>query len=751
LFKRINHIRDFGVYNNFTGQGLPEFAPVNLIFGWNYSGKTTLSRVFRCLEEKSLHPDYPNAKFSLETETDQPQTEAFSGVVNVRVFNEDFRNAHLKWDDSDGFNPILMLGADSIENQEELRNIEVELGKLASQRLQANEKLRQINTELSDAETQCAKQIANELPIPRFTKTNLKPLIAAWSEEIPAPLSKQEFEVAKNKVSAEQKGILPDLKVSLQDVGSLWTTCKSLLQQQVGSTETIEHLARNPSIGTWVEAGLSIHKERAHCEFCQNPLKPDRLAALNAHFSDAFNKLKVNISQAVVSLTQHQKKFPSAEYAQAAFYRDLRNKENNARRALLEAIEAFNKPIQEMLQALGDKDRNPFDVIPAPEEAPQIVLLSKAIDQYQAVISENNQRTQDFNTSREEAIELLKIHYAAEAMLNVDRPSLLADINIQEDIVARTSKDIDALQIKKEDLELRLSDAAKGAEAINAALFKFFGKNDLQVEINADDRFILKRGGKVAKNLSEGERTAIAFCYFVTKLLENGNDLSETIVYIDDPISSLDSHHLLHINAFIQDTFYEFNRDANPKHICKAKQLLISTHNYEFFHLTLDWMSKAKKDFYAVFLVERTDSNGLVCSRISQCPEAVTRYKSEYLFLYHKIADYLEEPSNDPQVIFNIGNMGRRFLEGYFSFKFMEDKNIDQSLPRLVTDTVQRERIRKFLHFYSHTLSRAGGMRLPDMSEAKEVLETLFEAVREQDPLHYAALERTRLATDQQN
>ncbi|TOB48616.1 AAA family ATPase, partial [Vibrio parahaemolyticus] len=72
--------------------------------------------------------------------------------------------------------------------------------------------------------------------------------------------------------------------------------------------------------------------------------------------------------------------------------------------------------------------------------------------------------------------------------------------------------------------------------------------------------------GKLANNLSEGEKTAIAFVYFVTKLKEHDNDIKETIVVVDDPVSSFDSNHLFHSYSFLK------------KHCENAKQLFVMTH-----------------------------------------------------------------------------------------------------------------------------------------------------------------------------
>jgi wobble nucleotide-excising tRNase len=52
-------------------------------------------------------------------------------------------------------------------------------------------------------------------------------------------------------------------------------------------------------------------------------------------------------------------------------------------------------------------------------------------------------------------------------------------------------------------------------------------------------------GTEIAKNLIEWEKSAILFACFSAKFEEQNNNITDTIVYIDDPVPSLDSNHLL--------------------------------------------------------------------------------------------------------------------------------------------------------------------------------------------------------------
>ena len=94
---------------------------LNIIYGWNYSGKTTISRLFQCLEKDEIHQDYPTCEFEIVDYEGNKYTETNLGVTgkHVRVFNTDFIRKNLKWD-GETFEPILLLGEESIEAEQEI-------------------------------------------------------------------------------------------------------------------------------------------------------------------------------------------------------------------------------------------------------------------------------------------------------------------------------------------------------------------------------------------------------------------------------------------------------------------------------------------------------------------------------------------------------------------------------------------------------------------------------------------------------
>lgn len=143
MIRRIQHIKSFGVFDDFQWPaGLPEFKQFNLIYGWNYSGKTTLSRVFRCFEQKQLHVDFAGAQVQLK---DQNGTVHHLSVPHAapvfRVFNSDFVRENLSFD-SGSATPVLVLGAEDIEKQEALKAKAAERKEL-SLSMEANKRSRE--------------------------------------------------------------------------------------------------------------------------------------------------------------------------------------------------------------------------------------------------------------------------------------------------------------------------------------------------------------------------------------------------------------------------------------------------------------------------------------------------------------------------------------------------------------------------------------------------------------------------------
>jgi hypothetical protein len=83
----------------------------------------------------------------------------------------------------------------------------------------------------------------------------------------------------------------------------------------------------------------------------------------------------------------------------------------------------------------------------------------------------------------------------------------------------------------------------------------------------------------------------------------------------------------------------------------------------------------------------------------------------------------------------------RRFIETFSAFKYLSSSNVDENLDKLVTDSTKYERLRKFIHYHSHSLSTNKLLQYSDPTECSAVIDILFEAIQKSDPEHYLALQ----------
>lgn len=100
MIKKLSHIRKMAVFDAFDWDASVRdannrpifFKPLNVIYGRNYSGKTTLSRILHALENGEISDKYTEPEFKVEFAdgTTVDQTSPTSHAHTVRVFNEDF-------------------------------------------------------------------------------------------------------------------------------------------------------------------------------------------------------------------------------------------------------------------------------------------------------------------------------------------------------------------------------------------------------------------------------------------------------------------------------------------------------------------------------------------------------------------------------------------------------------------------------------------------------------------------------------
>ena len=65
MITKISKLKGFGIFQDFTWNDLTTFKKKNLIYGLNYSGKTTLSKLFQNLEFKDKNRHFQGSEFEI--------------------------------------------------------------------------------------------------------------------------------------------------------------------------------------------------------------------------------------------------------------------------------------------------------------------------------------------------------------------------------------------------------------------------------------------------------------------------------------------------------------------------------------------------------------------------------------------------------------------------------------------------------------------------------------------------------------
>jgi len=738
MITKINHIKNFGVFKNFQGNSIPDFKTFNLIYGWNYSGKTTLSRMFRCFEKKEIHVDYADGSFEVADEN-RKYDQSLADTPVLRVFNADFIKDNLKWD-QDHFEPIFLLGQENIDLQDQLQKLTLTL----TDHRERSDKIRSTRTwqqkSLNTALTDQARTIGQLLGLRNFDRTSLMQLIESikpgWDKHI---LDDTVFHQFKGQaLSNEEKPIINNIEIAVASIESLSNDVAKLLGW-TSDSKKIEALINNSELSRWVDEGRKFHQHTSDCQFCGQQLPPDLITQINNHFSEEFDKFKLSANELYKTLVASEIRLDESKLNEILFYPTYKEAFIKEKIQLDLVIEKYNTYIQALLADLRRKLDKPFDILNTTNEPLEAIDISGATKAVNKTIEQNNLLTTNFQIEKANAILKIKTHLAAEFAKKqkyVETQKELKEANQELEAINEMMEKINVEMLL---IQNKLSETVKGAEQINSFLKQFFGKDDIHIDATEDKKFKLLRGTIPARNLSEGEKTAIAFAYFITKLSEKNLKLRDTIIYIDDPISSLDANHLFNIFAFIKSQFYEFDKSGNPKHVCKCMQLFISTHNLEFHYLLADWFGKMPK-YCAFYHIERHFNPAKDESTIKEGTWKLGKFKSEYLYLFSLMHAFQQNPSLDFDNYYHLPNIMRRFTETYLNFKFQSVTNIDENIAELITDPIECERARKFMHYYSHALSTNKFMRNTDLQESQAVMASLLNAVERHDPIHYRSL-----------
>jgi hypothetical protein len=126
---------------------------------------------------------------------------------------------------------------------------------------------------------------------------------------------------------------------------------------------------------------------------------------------------------------------------------------------------------------------------------------------------------------------------------------------------------------------------------------------------------------------------------------------------------------------------------------------------------------------------------------LEEIPKELLKFKSEYHYLFSMLYRFDKAGTGDFDCLLSLPNVARRFMEAFGGIMIPLSTGLNGKMERLFSDEVTRERVWKFINYYSHHTTITRSLTVPDTSECKAVVQACLKAVHDWDPDYFADLE----------
>lgn len=781
---KIVEIKNLAVFKNYkwdnsvkTKDGKIEvFKDINIFYGRNYSGKTTLSRIFRAFETGNISDKYENPEFKIlfDDNTSICQSD-LNDKQNIRVFNSDFIDENLSFlrnPDDGKIQPFAIMGEENNILIPEIERIQNELGKntenektgLYKELDEKNQGYQKAKTLHVTKEKELEKRLADKA---RYMKNNNRTFVEATYNinSIKADIetiSNQKMSILPEKKITELNKILQEevknniKKASDYDFSykELVAETQKILSKKVETADKIQELVEDALLNNWVKNGLELHTNRKTCAFCGQLLPEGRLSTLQHHFNEEMDLFQKEIEKEISKIESEKEsiatKFDTLK--ETDLYIRYQEKAKESVRNIKQAVESYTTELDKIILQLKEKKQKVFSEIEFIEPNDVTQNIFNAVEDYNTLINEVITYGNDLQNEKNSAKKILRLNTVIQFLSDIKYQDLCAEISgLNLDEITKKN-DFDSLQVKVTEKEneleskrMQLNDEKKGANKVNEYLSNFFGHDFLQLipiedDSGADDikhyKFEIQRNGKQAFNLSEGECRLVAFSYFMAKLNDIQTANRKPIIWIDDPICSLDANHVFFVYSLIST---EIAIKDN------FEQLFITTHNLDFLKYLLrlngKFLKTDKEKQKIFFLVERKND----VSELVLMPKYMKEHASEFNYLFKNIYQCAMTEINDETypMFYNFSNNARKFLEVYLFYKFpdfSDDRKKQEAFFGTKIPVFLNERVTNEYSHLAGGIERASTILEYPVETMKKDAQLIIDCIKNHDEEQYNAL-----------
>ncbi|WP_145109879.1 AAA family ATPase [Cereibacter sediminicola] len=731
-----------------------DFARKTIVYGFNGTGKTSLSRIFSSLEANSLANGLDDrAKFQVKFSDGTTATDASLAHPlgnHLLVFNSDFISRNFQWDKGSAL-PIFHIDEESIEKVNELRRLEADL-ESASAEVRAT-KVRQEAAErrYKDKGTEIGGRVRDVRGTGYTQQFNRGNVDREYSEkEFKEQDNLEDVKIDEYRAILRQPEPLPKVSLAFElsaEYREKFKTACDLVQRDF-SAQLSSDLTAHANMLAWLAEGHRYHEENrlGSCLYCGNEISGQRRKSLTELFSDSWqqqmNALKTAIEwcgQSRSLLRGWLEGFPSRSSIQPTLAQSF----DEAEKVFRAEVTATGTAVRELQAALEGRQRNPMESQTVPDSATKLLdfawsaRFTDAKNRFLAVITEHNSIHDQFRQRKDAAASALKAHVLfgeQDSYRQLKRIAAEAENDAQ--MAQSTAKDMNE---KAEALRKAIRKHGIAANELNSLLHEYLGHNSIRLEAKEEGYQLVRVDGSIAQNLSEGEKTALTFCFFLTQFGAEGRDKKKLVVVIDDPVSSLDSNAQTYAFGLIK------------KHTKRVAQVILLTHNLKLMHM-------AKRAFFRgvnfsesvpqglLFVDCRDDGNGSRKSALMKMPSHLAKYDSEYQYLFSIVLEASENRSTD--YLYLLPNAIRKLLEIFTAFAAPDKASFaealfDDSGKIKGLDQAEMNQLERVCQIESHGDIEAVTSLPPlTVEESHRAANGAVKYIRERDRTHYNAMLR---------
>jgi wobble nucleotide-excising tRNase len=754
---KINNAGIFSTYSWPANAQDLSFKKINIVYGYNGSGKTTLSNIIGLFSEEfddlaikrielGLAAD-PSKSVEIEIEWDNKVIKHTKDRKKLYVFNSAFVADHVYDGTQAKVKSFKQVVTTEQLSNPALKKIEEAITLEITNKENAEKVLNTLNNLFEKLKTALSQTWNDNIEGKRMPSIKFENCPQQAPQDNEEDLLKSlEDEFSKFKASKNQEAInraMSDLNQIIQSfvsfpdgmantiVKSITETAREKVQDKIDALKA--HALEHTSIQSWLEDGAGLlrqTKDDKTCPLCDSTLPniEELIASYDAFFNEELSALMEEIGNFITTLeglqTESQNKKTQsmlvktllAEYS----YQDMVTEDEKSALSRLEN-ETIKNSIN-TVKTLFESKKKSIDFIPTEEQQGYIQILTQAAEQFSAdakyLISVkdkilNRLQSASFNDKnakntceqllwkrfdnqgKEVATDVRKNQEKEGAKLEI--PERIGGVSFYWVLKQAYSSIQTRLTQREEEKEVGLSKLKKESEYVNEFLARF-GINNFIISTQDDEEITVKYPDVPPKkgiqySISEGEKTALAFAYFLSKyrheVLDNPQAKKEEFtIVIDDPVSSLDENRLFSTALVIQDMLMpQVTKKEKSKHgtlLNKAwdgcKQIIILSHNIIFLKFMSNLIDSDQCRDRADLYIEK--------GTISLLPDSLMNYQTSYFQKLGKIQAYIDGNIKHEHAKDYLSNYIRVVLEAFLSFKFARLKNKDNKFLPAMLDSL---------------------------------------------------------------